>query len=73
VPELVTYRMWDSTQSRMAAVDRGFIERMAALCLTAGRREILDWTVIETRHAVIRFNVPHPIATSRKLRDFLPT
>jgi hypothetical protein len=71
VPELVTYRIWDSTQARTTAVDRGFIERMAALCLAAGRREILDSTVIETRHPVVPSNVPQPVATSRKLRDFL--
>jgi hypothetical protein len=72
MPALVTYQILDNACASEPTTDRGAIEHVARACLHFGPANSLDAVVIETRYNVVRSNVPHTVASVRRLRDFLP-
>ena len=72
MPDLIRYQLRDGPHAGEPTTERGEIERLARECRAAGCRAGLDSTVTETRFNVVRSNVPDTVATSRRLRDYLP-
>jgi hypothetical protein len=71
MPNLVRYQIRDGPHAGVPTSELGDIERFARECEAADCDACLDWTVMETRFNVARSSAPDPVATARKLPDYL--